>query len=198
MIAIGRDLKRRGYDVAISLAEPYAPVAKAAGLEPHCLIDRKQFEETLADPAMWKLLRGMVKVVRGIASSFTTPHFELIKSLHRPGRTVLVSHPLDFAARIFRDLDPSTPLVDVHLAPVMLRIPEHPARLTSWRFEPTRNRRTFRLAYWLGDAIILDPLLSGPVNRIRRRHGLRPVKRVMNQWWLSPDRVLAPPAINEY
>lgn len=191
MIAIGQELKQRGYDVAISLAEPYAEIAEAAGLQPHCLIDRNQFESMLTDPAMWKPLRGMVKVIRGIAAGFLKPHFELIKSLHRPGRTVLVSHPLDFGSRIFRDLDPSTPLIDVHLAPVMLRTPDQPARLTSWPLEPTRNRHTFRLAYWLGDAFILDPLLAGPINRIRRSHGLGPVRRVMHQWWLSPDRVLA-------
>lgn len=191
MIAIGRELKQRGYDVAISLAEPYAAVAESAGLQPHCLIDRDQFESMLTDPSMWKPLRGMVKVIRGIAAGFLKPHFDLVRSLHRPGRTVLVSHPLDFGSRIFRDLDPSTPLVDVHLAPVMLRTPDQPARLTSWPFEPTRNRHTFRLSYWLGDKIILDPLLAGPINRIRRRHSLDPVRRVMHQWWLSPDRVLA-------
>jgi rhamnosyltransferase subunit B len=191
MIAIGRELKRRDYDVVITLAEPYAAVAESAGLDPHCLIDRNQFDAMLSDPAMWKLLRGMRKVIRGIAAGFLTPHFELIQKLHRPGKTVLVSHPLDFGSRIFRDLDPTTPLVDVHLAPVMLRTPLQPARLTSWRFEPTRNRRTFRLAYWLGDAVILDPLLAGPINKIRRLHGLAPVRRVMNQWWLSPDRILA-------
>lgn len=191
MVAIGHELKQLGYDVAISLAEPYAAVAIDAGLEPHCLIDRNAFDKMLADPSMWKLLRGMRKVMHGIAAGFLEPHFEIIRSLHRPGRTVLVSHPLDLSSRIFRDIDPSTPVVDVHLAPVMLRVPNHPARLTSWRFEPTRNRRTFRLAYWLGDTLILDRLLAGPINRIRRRHGLGRVRRVMHQWWLSPDRVLA-------
>ncbi|QDV45230.1 MurG-like transferase [Stieleria neptunia] len=191
MLAIGTELKRRGYDVAISLAEPYADLAEAAGLEPHPLMDRQAFDTMLADPAMWTLLRGMRRVIGGVAAAYLQPLFDLIRSLHRPGRTVLVSHPLDFSARIFRDLDPTTPLVDVHLAPVMLRTPEQPARLTPWRFEPTRHRRTFRLAYWLGDKILLDPLLAGPINRIRRQHGLAPVRRIMHRWWLSPDRVLA-------
>lgn len=191
MIAIGRRLRDRGYDVAIALAEPYAHLAEAAGLDAYPLVDRQQFDDLLSDPSTWKLLRGMRNVIRGIAADFLTPHFELIKRLHRPGRTVLVSHPLDFGARIFRDLVPETPLVDIHLAPVMLRVPNQPARLTSWRFEPTRHLRTFRLAYWLGDAIVLDPLLAKPINRIRRQHGLASVRRVMQHWWLSPDRVLA-------
>ncbi|QEF98486.1 MurG-like transferase [Stieleria maiorica] len=191
MLAIGTQLRRRGYDVAISLAQPYAELAEAAGLQPFSLIDRQQFDDMLADPAVWTLLRGMRKVMGGIAAQFLRPHFDLIRTLHRPGRTILVSHPLDFSSRIVRDLDPTIPLVDVHLAPVMLRTPDQPARLTPWRFEPTRHRRTFRLSYWLGDKIILDPLLAGPINRIRRAQGLGPVRRVMHRWWLSPDRVLA-------
>lgn len=191
MIAIGRELKQRGFDVAISLAEPYAPLAESAGLQAYPLLDQQQFDAMLSDPSTWKLLRGMRKVIRGIAANFTTPHFELIRRLHRPGRTVLVSHPLDFGSRIFRDLDPDTPLADVHLAPVMLRVPQQPARLTPWRFEPTRHPRTFRLAYWLGDVMILDPLLAGPINRIRKSCSLPTVRRVMHDWWLSPDLVLA-------
>ena len=191
MIAIGSQLRALGYDVAISLAEPYAPLANAAGLTPHSLVDQQQFDEMLSDPAMWKQVRGMHKVIRGIAAGFLDSHFEVIRSLHRPGRTVLVSHPLDFAARIFRDVEPSTPLVDVHLAPIMLRNPKQPARLTSWPIEPTRHRPTFRLAYWLGDLLVLDRLLAGPINRIRRQHGFGRVGRVMHRWWLSPDRVLA-------
>ena len=101
MIAIGAQLRTLGYDVAISLAEPYAPLATAAGLKPYSLVDRQQFDEMLSDPAMWKQVRGMHKVIRGIAAGFLESHFEVIRSLHRPGRTVLVSHPLDFAARIF-------------------------------------------------------------------------------------------------
>ncbi|MCC9603017.1 glycosyltransferase [Stieleria sp. JC731] len=191
MIAIGVELRRRGFDVAIALAEPYAPIAEAAGLQPHSLIDQQQFDSMLSDASTWKLLRGMRRVIKGIASDFLTPHFELIQRLYRPGKTVLVSHPLDFGSRIFREVEESVPLVDIHLAPVMLRVPHAPARLTPWRFEPTANPHLFRFAYWLGDRVILDPLLSPAINRIRQRYGLRRVSRVMDRWWISPDRVLA-------
>ena len=39
--------------------------------------------------------------------------------------------------------------------------------------------------------MILDPILRGPINEIRSECGLQEVDRIMNQWWLSPDRVLA-------
>ena len=191
MIAIGSQLLRRGYDVAIALAEPYCQLAEDAGLQAFPIVSREKFQAMLSDPRFWNVVRGLTKVIRGIGAEFLQPHFELIQQLHRPGQTILVSHPLDFASRIYRDLEPSTPLVDIHLAPLMLRCPAQPARLTNWFFEPTRHRFSFRMAYWLGDAVILDPLLAGPVNKLRRRYGLEKVRRVMHQWWLSPDRVLA-------
>lgn len=190
MVSIGKALRRRGFDVAISLAEPYAQVAQDAGLQPYPLIDQAKFDDVLSDPNVWKLIRGMRKVIRGIAADYLRPHFELIQKLHRPGRTVLVSHPLDFGSRVYRDVDPSTPLVDVHLAPVMLRTNEDPAHLTPWRFEPTRNKRTFRLAYWMGDALVLDRILGKGINQLLRQYHRPAVRRVMNQWWLSPDRLL--------
>ena len=160
MIAIGAQLLTLGYDVAISLAEPYAPLATAAGLTPYSLVDRQQFDEMLSDPAMWKQVRGMHKVIRGIAAGFLDSHFEVIRSLHRPGRTVLVSHPLDFAARIFRDVEPSTPLVDVHLAPIMLRNPKQPA---------DQATRTFRDWIRLGGKTERDREILACVQFRRRR-----------------------------
>ena len=190
MVAIGRELKTHGYDVAISLAEPYAEVARKAGLEVHPVIGKDRLQAVLSDPSIWKLLRGMRKVVRGIAVDYIRPHFDLIRRLHRPGQTILVSHPLDFASRVYRDIDPETPLIDVHLAPVMLRTPSDPVHLTPWLFEPTRHRFTFRIAYWIGDALILDRFLGGEINRLLRANHCSPVRRVMNHWWLSPDQIL--------
>ncbi len=43
MIAIGKRLRQLGYDVVISLAEPYAEIAAAAGLEVEPVVDRQRF-----------------------------------------------------------------------------------------------------------------------------------------------------------
>ena len=125
-----------------------------------------------------------------VAAEYAEPHFEWIRSIHRPGRTVLVSHPLDFGSRVFRDFDPTAKLFDVHLAPVMLRTKEDPPHLTPKGIGPGRMRATFDLTYWIADRLILDPLLGGSINRLRKRLGLPRVRRIMHRWWLSPDAVL--------
>ena len=191
MVAIGRQLRARGYDCVISLAEPYADQARQAGLVAVSLISREAFDALLGVPDVWKPLAGLRAILQGAASDFLGPHFDLIRRLKRPGRTVLVSHPLDFASRIHRDLDPTTPLVDVFLSPAMVRSVTDPPLLSPWWFEPRRPPWLIRSAYWIGDYCLLDRYVAGSVNRLRASVGLAPVRRVMDRWWLSPDAILS-------
>ncbi len=191
MIAIGRQLRRDGFDVLISLAEPYAPLAEAAGLSPVVVVSKEEFDAALAIPDFWKPIRGARAVMRLLVNKFLRPHFQLIQQNHRPGQTVLVSHPLDLSSRIYRELDASTPMIDVHLAPAILRVPQSPPRVTPWWFEPSRPAWLVKTAYWLADRLGLDPAIAGPVNQLRAEHSLPPVKRVFHEWWLSPDKIVA-------
>ncbi len=191
MIAIGRELRRSGLDVVISIAQPYAHLAEAADLRVEIAFTKERFEAALADPNFWKPVRGAWKVARLLAGEFLQPHFDLIRRSHRPGETILVAHPLDLSSRIFRDLEQATPLVSVHLAPTMLRIPDSPPKVTPWWWEPRRPPGVVKTAYWLADRLALDPAIAGLVNRLRGEHGLPPVSRIFHQWWLSPDRIIA-------
>lgn len=190
MIAIGQELSRRGHEVVISLAETYAPLARRAGLEPIPMVSSERFDEILSDPTFWRPLSGLKKVIEEIVKDFLEPHYKLIAQRHRAGETVLISHPLDFSSRIFRD-QVELPLIDVHLAPMLLATPEQPPRLTPFSIEIPFMRWAFRLSYWLGDRIFLAPLLTKPINDFRMRLGLPNVRRVMQHWWFSPDRVFA-------
>jgi rhamnosyltransferase subunit B len=191
MIAIGKRLRDRGHDVVISLAEPYVEVALAAGLQVESLISTEQFTETLGDANVWKPIRGPLAVFRHIVKEFLSRHMEVIHKHHVPGETVFVAHPLDLASRIYRDADPSTPLATVHLQPCLLRTPKDPSRLSPWWFEIMKPAWAVRTSYWLIDHLIADPILRGGLNAARRNLGLPPVRRVLDQWWLSPDRILA-------
>lgn len=191
MVAIGKQLRALGYEVIISLAEPYAGVATAAGLIAEPVIAQSRFEAMLSDPSVWKPIRGARAIFREVAGDFLELHWDVIRKHHIAGQTILVSHPLDLASRIHRDFDPSTPLVDVHLAPSMLRTLDQPPRMTPWPIEVSRPRWLVKAAYRLVDAIGIDPVIAPRVNSMRRSLGLTPVRRVIHDWWLSPDRILA-------
>lgn len=191
MLAIGRRLRQHGFDCLISLAEPYAPLATAAGLTPLSLIGRDRFDELLGSADIWRPLTGLRMILEGAAGEFLQPHLEAILRWKRPGRTVLVSHPLDFASRIHRDLDPATPLVDIFLSPAMVRDPQHPPRLSPWWFEVRRPPWLVAMSYRLADRWLLDRYVGPSVNSARQRLGLPPLRRIMDRWWLSPDQILS-------
>lgn len=190
MVAIGHELKARGFDVVVSMAEVYCDVARSAGLTAEPTISRQDFEQMIADPLLWNPLTGAKRILQGAVGRFLRSHLQLIKHWHRPGRTVLVQHPLDFASRIYRDYDPLTPLVSVQLSPAIVRDPENPPRLTPWWFEPRRPAWLMQGAYAAADHLIADRWLLPSINPVRRELGLVPIRRAMDRWWTSPDQVL--------
>lgn len=186
MIAIGRELRRRGHEVVISLAENYADIARRADLEPVSLISAEEFDSVVSSPAVWRPISGIRMIVKGIIKRFFDAQLELLHQRYRPGETVLISHPLDFSSRVFRDYN-DVSLISVHLAPMLLRWHDEPPRLTPWAIEKPTMRWFSKLAYWTGDRMVLDRMLAKPINRVRRRHGLSRVNRIMKDYWLSPD-----------
>ncbi len=191
MIAIGRRLREAGHEVVISLAEPYADVAADAGLDVEVVIGHQQFTEALGNPHVWKPIRGPLQVFRTVVSEFLEWHRDVIERYHVPGQTVLVSHPLDLASRIFRDAHPDTPLASVHLQPVILRTLDDPPKLSGWWFEMSRPQWLMRATYWLIDTVAVDPTIRTPINRMRSEYGMKPLRRPLNHWWHSPDLILA-------
>ncbi|NNE00517.1 MAG: hypothetical protein HKN47_24645 [Pirellulaceae bacterium] len=191
MIAIGRELRQRGFEVVISLSEPYAAIAQHAGLTVEPVISTDQFHEMVGDPAVWKTVRGVRRVLQAMSDHFVRPHHEVIRRHLRPGKTILVSHPLDYASRVIRESELATPLVDIHLQPVVLRTPQSPPKMTPWWFEISRPAWAVRLLYYLADHLGLDPVIRPAVNQLRSEYSLPPIRRVLNEWWLSPDRVIA-------
>ena len=191
MIAIGSQLKSLGFDVVVSISEPYATLATDAGLETEVIISSQQFHEMVGDPAVWKTVRGVRRVLRAMSEYFVRPHHLAIKKHHRSGETILVSHPLDFASRAVREADPTTPLAAVHLQPVLLRNTAAPPRLTPWWFEISKPAWAMKIAFWMADHFGLDPVIRPAVNRLRSEYGLPRIRRVLDKWWLSPDRIIA-------
>ncbi|MEO8270765.1 MAG: nucleotide disphospho-sugar-binding domain-containing protein, partial [Aureliella sp.] len=106
-----------------------------------------------------------------------------------PGQTVLVSHVLDFAGRIYRDRYPQTPFVSVLPAPALLRSQATPPRLSSHIWERSIPRWMIPTLYRLAD-VWVDRVGAGSINRLRKRIGLPPVSRLLDRWWWSPDLVL--------
>jgi rhamnosyltransferase subunit B len=190
MVAIGRELRAHGWDVVISLAEPYADVARDAGLEVEVVIGRSDFDRMLDQPSMWHPITGVREIFRQVVVEFLPRQFGIIQKHHRANKTVLVAHPLDFASRTYRDLDASTPLASVHLAPAMILDPKHPPRLSGWAFELSRPRWVVAAALTIAQRQMLDPVYLPQLNEFRASLGLDRIVMPLRSWCHSPDRVL--------
>jgi hypothetical protein len=85
----------------ISLAQPYAKLVSDAGLIPIPIISKRTVRQF--NPNVWKPIRCNEQMIGTRRVNFVTAS-DVIHQHHVPGKTVLVSHPLDLASRIFREL----------------------------------------------------------------------------------------------
>lgn len=190
MLGIARNLQARGRRVLFLAADPYLHLAERAGLQTRVLTNRAEFDALVRDPGVWHPRRGPKLLLDKMLGDAINPHYEWLLESCEPGKTLLVSHMLDFGGRVFRDRFPQTKLATVVLAPVMFRSLTAPPRVSRLGLEHRMSRGMLRAAYWLADRFI-DSLALKHINPLRKRIGLAPVRRMLKEWWMSPDLVLA-------
>lgn len=189
LLAIARTLKSRGLNVAFLAAERYLQLADRAGLATFPLTTESEFDRLVGNPAIWHPRQGVRLILRDALVDFLERHYRWLERHCVPGKTLLVSHLLDFAGRIYRDRHPETRMATVVLAPAMLRSMDQPPRVSSFGFERKLPRWLMPLAYRCADWHV-DRLACPPVNRLRKSLGLPPAKRLLRDWWFAPDLVL--------
>ena len=189
LLAIAHQLKQAGHSVLFLAAERYLPLAERAGLATKSLVSETQFQRLAGNPQLWHPRHGARLIFREAVEHFLQSHYQWLEQHCIPGQTILVSHVLDFAGRIYRDAHPTTKFVNVLPAPALLRSQRTPARLSSFFGERWIPHQLIPLLYWCADQWV-DRIGAGPINELRRTLGLAPVHRILHRWWWSPDLVL--------
>ncbi|MEZ6080663.1 MAG: glycosyltransferase [Pirellulaceae bacterium] len=189
MLAIARELQRGGERVVFLTSERYLPLAQRAGLEVKSLVSEEQFQRMTRHPQIWHPRHGARLLFREAVEHFLEAHYDWLEAECDPGQTVLISHVLDFAGRIYRDRYPQTPFVSVLPAPALLRSQASPPRLSRHVWERSIPRWMIPTLYRLAD-LWVDRVGAAAINGLRKRSGLPPVSRLLDRWWWSPDLVL--------
>jgi UDP:flavonoid glycosyltransferase YjiC (YdhE family) len=187
-IRLGMALKARGHDVTVITMGRYQPLARHAGLGFVEWISPDAMEAIENDPDLWHPTRGLLLAIRTLEPWYGQLH-ELIQARHVPGRTVVVAGSLNLGARLAHDRL-GVPLATLLLQPAYLRSVYRAPVLPGLPTPDWAPRAWKRLVYFLGDALVLDPVACPAVNATRAEMGLPPVRSVLGTWWLSPQRVI--------
>lgn len=187
MIAIGAELVRRGHEATLASAEPFGELARRSGLGFEALLTADQYHDVLDRPDLWRPLRGARRLFE-LAPLAVRPAFEFVKRNRRPGDEIIVATSLAIGARVAHDRF-HTPLVTVHLSPMMVQSRFDPPRLPGvppFGWLPPGLNWNFQLGV---DERFIDPAVTPQLNAFRDELGLPPVKR-LRHWWNAPRRVL--------
>jgi rhamnosyltransferase subunit B len=186
MLFIAKILADAGYEVLFLAAERYLHLAHRAGLETRALVSEAQFSRLSGDPRLWHPRHGVKLIFQEAVGQFLDEHLAWLERSCDPQRTMLVSHMLDLAGRIYRDLHPETRMVSALPAPALLRSRIAPPRLSGFWWERSIPPSCMPLVYRAADRWV-DRVGGRSINRLRRAHGLPPVTRILDRWWWSPD-----------
>jgi UDP:flavonoid glycosyltransferase YjiC (YdhE family) len=188
-LALGRGLRARGHRVTVITSVYFERITRGCGLEFIGLGTVEDFESALLNPDAWHPRRGFRVVFEWGVLPWIRHLYDLVGRLHVPGETVVAASLMAFGARLAQE-KLGVPLVSVLLQPAALRsayqAPVLPgAFLPGWL--PAAAKR---LVYRLGDWLLLDPVVAPQTNAARAGLGLPPVRRPLDRWWHSPQRLI--------
>jgi rhamnosyltransferase subunit B len=187
-IGIGRELKARGHDVILFGAEPYRQVVEESGIGFVSNVSVESYNEAISNPDLWHPRKGLPTFLRMIVPTLESSR-RALEDHYLPGKTMIVGHPLGFAARTFEEQQ-NVPSATIHLAPFSIRsvhkVPALPpgTDISGWP-------RWLKQALWYAvDKAGFDPAIVPELNRWRATLGLPPVRRVFKSWLNSPGMVI--------
>lgn len=188
-LALGKRLTARGHTATLMANPVFGCLAKAAGLAFLDLGRRDDYEAMLRHADLWHPRKGLRVLMAHCVHDAVETLYDMLHARYQPGNTVVVAAGLAFGARLAHEVL-GVPLATVHLQPFCLRsLYRSPLLRPSWAATNALPRGAKRVLFRLVDAW-LDSVVASPVNRLRARLGLPPVRRILADWWHSPELIL--------
>ncbi len=189
-VGVGIALRDRGHRVTLITNEHFKRLADENGFSFVATGSAESFNEILQDPNLWKSLHGARTLARNMLNLMPDQYHAIVDH-HEPGQTVVVTSGAVFGARIAQDkfniptamlvLQPSV-IRSIYDMPIIAGIPTFVTKLP-----PFLLQAGFRLMDFLADRV-LD---VNRINAFRNDLGLKPIRRIIKEWWLSPQLVIA-------
>lgn len=187
-LAVALALRDRGHTVSFATNQYFAPLLQQVGMPLVPTSTVEEFDEATTHPALWRQVGGF-GVLATIISRSTPALYRVVEQEAARGNTVVVAHPLAFAARIAHETL-GVPLVTLHLAPSTVWSLEEPSVPTRWLGSVNAlPKPAKRLLLGIGDRLA-DRAMAPALNQFRAEFGLAPVRHIASHWWHSPQRVI--------
>lgn len=190
MVGLGSALAARGHRVKIVTNPYFEDVVIGAGLELISLGSRDDYIRLSQHPDLWHPIRGPKLVLSYASSRMLRTLYELLVVNREPGNTVYCAHTMDLASRVVGEKF-GDPVANIIFAPGVLWSEFDSPRLKGAMLGPGVPRWLKRLQFRIADALFVQMVLGGELNRLRRDSGLAPVRRIYSQWMIAADMLLA-------
>jgi len=188
-LGVGTALRDRGHRVTLVTNEHFRPQATANGFGFVPVGTEEEFRKEFEDPNIWRSVEGIKTFGRWVCRSMPM-QYQAITDHFEKGNTVVVASGAAFGARIAHE-SLGVPLVTIILQPGVLRsaykmpVVAGMPPIPDW-LPPFVIRGFLRVVDVVADRVVR----ADEVNAFRATLGLPPVKRLADDWWLSPQRVI--------
>lgn len=187
-LGIGVELKKRGHDVIAIVNEHFKKATLDAGLTYIEFGTASDFRKISDDPDLWNPKKGLETIFnRGVLPNLE-PAMKLVSEHHKPSDTILLSSTLGLAARCASEKF-KIPMVTCHLAPSCFLSTYRAPKMEGVPMPDWAPRIWKRFIWWAG-VKITDGIITPELNKFRAKHGLKPVHKIISEWWHSPDKLL--------
>ncbi|MGL4513185.1 MAG: glycosyltransferase [Lacipirellulaceae bacterium] len=185
MVGLGRGLAARGHEVDVVTNPFFASMVSEAGLRFVGVSTADTYDRMTRDPGLWKPREGLDLVLREGAIAILDELYEVVTRLNRPGETVIGAHGLDLASRVAVEAIGAR-VVSVVYAPMAMWSSASPPRMP---FGINSPRWLARAQFRFGEWAMTQRLVGKPINALRRRVGLGPLRQRYFDWYYG----VAPP-----
>lgn len=185
-LALATALRSRGHRVTLLTSSGYERFAQERGLEFGSLASQGELTEWFAHPHFWHPTRSAL-----VAAQWGTRHIEQQYNIVRPFAddkdAVFIASPAVFAARLVHEQF-QRPLATVILQPWVIASSIEPPLLPVIPLPP-RLPMFIGNTFWRLVDFVGDWLIGVPLNKVRRKLGMKPIRQVL-RWWNSPQRII--------
>lgn len=184
IVGLAVAMKARGHQAVVCANAYFRELIERNGLEFVEFGTEQQYLDATLHPDLWHPLKSTKVVINGIVQGLLRPSYEYLRARWQREQFTMIASPLCLSARLLHETH-RAPLISTQLQPLVFRSsyekPGIAAPVPNWWID---------FVFWIADIAVLDPLICPTLNSFRKELGLKPVRRVMDVWWNSPDCIL--------